>query len=290
MGIKSSFSMIKETFKEWMEDRAPLQAAAMAFYTIFSLAPLLLIIISVAGLVFGREAAQGALVGQLRGLLGDQGAEMIQTMIANAHKSGASIITTIIGIVTLLLGASGVFGHLQEMLNTIWDVKPAPNRGIMGAIRSRFLSFSMVLGVGFLLVVSLVLSAALAALTQYLGTILPGADALWHAVNFVVSFLVITLLFAMIFKVLPEAKVAWRYVWLGAVVTALLFTAGKFLLGLYLGQSAVGSTFGAAGSLIIILLWIYYSAQILFLGAEFTQVYARRRGAGIRPAEGAVPA
>lgn len=290
MGIKSSFDLLKTTASEWVEDKAPMRAAALAYYAIFSLAPLLLIAVAVAGLVLGREAASGALEQQLSQFVGPQGAQTIQQIMANTDRAGANIIATVVGLIILLVGASGLFSHLQDMLNTIWEVKPAPQAGIKNKLRSRLSSFLMVLGVGLLLLATIVLSAALSFITGYLGDRIPGSAALWQWVNLGVSFIVLTLLFALIFKVLPDVKIGWRYVWLGALITALLFTIGKFLLGLYLGRSSMGSAYGAAGSLIVLLVWIYYSAQILFFGAEFTQVYAQRRHAPISPKRGAVPA
>ncbi|MDX1991087.1 MAG: YihY/virulence factor BrkB family protein [bacterium] len=286
--MKRIIDLLKETFKEWSEDKATRLAAALAYYTVFSIAPFLIVVIAVVGLVFGQEAVRGEIVGQLQGLIGQEGAQMIESLIQSAYKPGAGIIATVVGLVTLLLGAAGVFGQLQDALNTVWDVEKKPSGGILGVIKTRFLSFSMVLGVAFLLLVSLVVSAGLAAVDQVFRGILPIAEFLMQLVNFVVSFGITTLLFAMIYKVLPDVEIAWRDVLIGAAATALLFNLGKFALGLYLGNSAVGSTYGAAGSLVIILLWIYYSAQILLLGAEFTQVYARRYGSHLRPEADAV--
>jgi membrane protein len=290
MNLKAIWEILKETFSDWNEDKAPRLAAALAYYTMFSIAPVLIIVIAIAGLVLGREAVQGAIAQQIEGLVGNrESALAVQAMIQSASKPSTGIIATVIGLVTLLFGAAGVFGQLQDALNTIWEVQPKPDRGIMETIKERFLSFTMVLGVGFLLLVSLVVSAALTAIGTYFSNLLPGFEAVWQVVNFLVSFGVITLLFAMIFKVLPDAKIAWSDVWIGAAVTALLFTIGKFLIGLYLGKSSVGTAYGAAGSLVVILIWVYYSAQILFLGAEFTQVYARKYGSRIEPADNAVP-
>jgi membrane protein len=290
MRAKSIFSLLKEAFMEWKEDEALQLGAALAYYTIFSLAPMLLVVITVAGLAFGREAVQGQLDNQIQGLVGAQGADAIQGMVANAgrHKEGG-ILATVIAFVTILFGATGVFTQLQTSLNHIWDVKPKPE-GIKGMLRARAAAFGMILGIGFLLLVSLAVSAALAALDNYVVGLLPGAEFILRAVGFLVSFAVITVLFAMIFRVLPDVKIQWRDVWFGAAVTALLFTIGKFLIGLYLGNSSVTSVYGAAGSLVVILLWAYYSSQILFMGAELTQVWARRRGAHIEPDEHAMPA
>jgi membrane protein len=288
MRLTGVWTLLKEAVSEWSEDKAPRLGAALAYYTIFSVAPLLIIVIGVAGFVFGWEAAQGQIVGQLQGLLGEEGGKAIQAMIQSAsEKKTTGVFATLFGLITLLFGASGVFGELQDALNTIWGVKPKPGRGIFGVIRQRFLSFGMVAVIAFLLLVSLAVSAALAAVGTFMEGVLP--TEILHVTNFIVSFAVITVLFAMIYKVLPDATIAWNDVWIGAGVTALLFTIGKFAIGLYLGKSSVASAYGAAGSLVIILVWIYYSAQILFLGAEFTEVYARRYGSGFKAAAGAVP-
>ncbi len=282
MNAKAFGELAKQTFSEWNEDKAPQLAAALAYYTIFSIAPLLIIVIGIAGLVFGQEAAQGQIVAQIQGVIGKEGATLIQTMIQNASRPAAGALATIIGLITLLAGAAGVFSQMKSTLNQIWDVPPKQGpggiKGIIAAIKQQFISFSMVLGVGFLLLVSLVLSAGLQAAGKFLGDRIGISSGIWELVNFVVSFGVITLLFAAIYKVLPDIEIAWRDVWIGAAVTALLFTIGKWLIGLYLGHSSTASSYGAAGSLVIVLLWIYYSAQILFLGAEFTQVYARKYG------------
>lgn len=288
MKLKVIVRLLKETFQEWQEDKASRLAAALAYYTIFSIAPLLIIAIAIAGAVFGEEAARGEIVGQIQGLVGKPGAEFIETAINNANKPGSNGgLASLIGIGVLLFGASGVFAQLQDSLNTIWEVQPKPTKGlrggIMGFLRQRFLTFSMVLVIGFLLMVSLILSAVLSGLSAYMSHLLPGLDFVWGIVNFVISFGVITLLFALIYKFLPDVKITWNDVLTGAIITALLFTIGKTLLGQYLGQSSFSSTYGAAGSLVIILAWVYYSAQILFFGAEFTQVYASRYGSRIVP-------
>jgi len=289
MKAKDVVTLLKETVAEWSEDKVPLWAAALAYYTIFSLAPLLLIAITIAGLAFGEEAARGEIVGQIRGLVGQEGAEAIQGMIQNVNRpNSGGTLATIIGVVTLLFGASGVFGQLQDALNTIWGVKPKPGRGIASFIQTRFLSFAMVLVIGFLLLVSLVLSAALAAITTFFSHFLPTFVALGQLLNFVLSFGFITLLFAAIYKFLPDVNVAWKDLWIGAATTSLLFNIGKFLIGLYLGNSGASSAYGAAGSLVILLLWVFYSAQIILFGAEFTQVFAKHRGSEITPSDHAV--
>jgi membrane protein len=289
MTIQSGWRLIRSTIAEWNNDNVPLLAAALAYYTVFSLAPLLLIAIVVAGAVFGEDAARGEIIGQIQGLVGRDGAEAIQTMLQNTQKpnSGGNL-ATLFGIATLLLGASSVFGQLQQALNTIWGVKPKPGLGIRSFLQSRFLSFAMVLVIGFLLLVSLILSAILSGVTHFFGGIMPSFAVLSESLNFLVSFGVITLLFASIYKFLPDVEVPWRNLWVGATVTALLFTMGKSVIGMYLGSSSISSTFGAAGSLVVILIWVFYSAQILLIGAEFTQVYAKQRGAPIKPSKHAV--
>jgi membrane protein len=285
MNFGTAKSLAKETFSEWSRDKAPKLAAALAYYTVFSLAPLLIIAIGVASLVFEEEAVKGQLVGQLSGMFGSQGANMIQTAIQNSARHDSGILATIIGFVTLLLGATGVFGELQDSMNTIWDAKPKKTKGILGFLRVRLLSFTMILGVGFLLVVSLLASAVISGLAKYMGGLLPGADFIWQIVQMIVSLGFTTALFAMIFRILPDLKIPWRDVIPGAALTAVIFEIGKFLIGLYLGKSSVASAYGAAGSLVVVLLWVYFAAQILFLGAEFTQVYSRAQGSQARTPE-----
>lgn len=288
MSIKIIFRLLKQAFTEWQKDKASRLAAALAYYTVFSLAPLLIIAIAIAGAIFGEEAARGEIVAQIQGLVGQQGAEIIETAIENANKPDTSSFASIISIVALLFGASGVFAQLQEALNTVWEVKAKPQQGIMNFVRKRFLSFSAVLGIGFLLLVSLIASAVLSALNNYMTDFLPGFDWLWQVLNLGISFSVITLLFALMYKFLPDVKIRWNDVWIGAIITTILFVVGKFALGLYIGRGSFGSTYGAAGSLVVVLAWVYYSAQILFFGAEFTQVYARKFGSRIVPDEHAM--
>lgn len=288
MTPKAVAILLKDTFWEWFDDNVQRHGAALAYYTIFSLAPLLIIAIAIAGLAFGQEAAQGQIMDQIKSLLGEDGAKAVQTMIENARQPAAGIVATIFGIIMLLFGATGAFAQLQESLNAIWGVAPKPGRGILGVVKDRFMSFAMVVGIGFLLLVSLLLSAALAALGKFFSHLLPVPEGVLHALTFLISFLVITLLFAMMYKVLPDVKIAWRDVWIGAAMTALLFTLGKFLIGLYLGKSGVASAYGAAGSLVLILLWVYYSSQILLFGAELTYAFANKYGSRIEPAENAV--
>jgi membrane protein len=289
MKPQETFSLLKATAFEWLDDQAPTLGAALAYYTVFSLAPLLIISIALAGLVFGAEAAQGQIFDQLRGLLGDAGGKAMQEIVqSTSAEPKTGVVATVIGFVTLLFGASGAFGQLQASLNIIWGVQPKPGRGILGIIRDRILSFGFILVVGFLLLVSLLLTAAIAFVGKQFGAMVPGMEALIQILNSILSLAVITLLFGMMFKILPDANIAWRDVWIGAFITALLFTLGKFALGFYLGRSGVASSYGAAGSLIVLLLWVYYSSQIVFFGAEFTQVYANRFGSHVTPSSNAI--
>lgn len=273
------WALIKEAVQAWLADYAPSMGAALSYYTVFSLAPMLLIVISVAGLVFGDEAVRGEIFGQLQGLMGADAARAIQELLASVSKPAEGATGTVIGIVFLFIGATTVFGELQDALDRIWR---APARdtagGLWGLVRTRLLSFGMILGVAFLLMVSLVVGAALAALGRWYGGMFGNWEVLAQIVNVLVGFAVTTAGFALIYKFMPRVKVAWHDVWLGAAVTALLFTIGRFLIGLYIGKSGIASGFGAAGSLVVIFVWVYYSAQIFLLGAEFTWVYARRFG------------
>jgi membrane protein len=286
--LQRAGSLFAEALFEWYEDRAPRLGAALAYYTVFALAPSLILVIGLAGLFLGQETAQGQIVSEMQDLVGRRAAEAIQAAIDNARTEGG-LVATGLGVVTLLFGLWGVFGELQDALNTIWGVTPKPGRGVLGIIRQRFWSFAMVVGIGFLLLVSLAVSAALAALGKFFFWVLPTPAYLIETANAVFSWAVITLLFAMMFKLLPDVTIEWSHVWIGAGVTALLFTIGKSLIGLYLGRSTAASAYGAAGSLVIVLIWIYYSAQVLFFGAEFTKVYARRSGNWVVPDEKALP-
>jgi membrane protein len=251
--------------------------AALAFYSILSIAPLLVIAVTLAALAFGREAAQGQLLAELRGLVGVEGAAAVGELLAHAQQPTQGILATSLALITLLVGASGVFGELQDAMNMIWKVPPAPGMGVWAFFRQRFLSFAMVLGTGFLLLVSLVLSAVIAGLGQFLSGQVPALEPMLQLSSTLVTWIVVTLLFAMIFKLLPDTFVAWRDVWAGALLTALLFTIGKTLIALYLGKSGLASAYGAAGSLVVLVVWIYYSAQILLFGAELTYAISRRR-------------
>jgi membrane protein len=285
MNRKSIWQFHKDVFTQWIEDEPFLLASSLSYYTLFSLAPLLVIAIAVAGLVFGQEAAQNQIVETIGGMIGPESAEAIQGMIENASaKPTTGIISTVLGVVTLLIGAGGVVGQLQTSLNKIWDVEPKSEQGIWVFIRQRFISFVMVLALGFLLLVSLVVTAILSALSQFMGSLIGGAEFVGHLLDIVVSFAFVTLLFAMIYKFVPDVQIQWKDVWIGAALTSILFTIGKFVIGLYLGTSGVTSAYGAAGSLITVLLWVYYSSLIFLLGAEFTQGYASAYGSGVVPA------
>jgi membrane protein len=287
--LKAAWSLIKETVTQWSDAEASRQAASLALYTLLSITPLIVISIAIAGAVFGEEAARGEISRQVGAVVGPEAGRAIEALVANARAPEKGILSTVIGLAVLLFGASGVFGELQAALNHIWGVKPKPGRGIRGFIRDRFFSFSMVMGVAFLLLVSLVVSAAIAALSQHYRALI-SMPAVAETLNIVVSLGVTTVLFALIFKFVPDAKITWRDVWVGAAVTAVLFSIGKVLLAWYVGRGATQSAFGAAGSLVALVIWVYYSAQILFLGAEFTQVFATRFGSHIEPAPNAVRA
>jgi membrane protein len=283
------FDLFKNTAKEWSEDKCPQLGAALAYYTVFSLAPMVLVLLAVFGLIFGSsEQAREKITDQLRYFIDPSGVKVIQDIAAHAAEPKGGILAAAIGIIIGLFGASGVFGQLQDALNTIWGVKPKPGKGIWGFVRARFLSFAMVGGVCFLLLASLTVESLLRGLHTYLQSAFPGGHYLGLAAFYVFDIVIVVLLFAMIFRFLPDAKIAWHDVWIGAALTAILFGAGKFLLGLYLGSGAAGSPYGAAGSLITLLLWIFYSAQILLFGAEFTQVYANTYGSHVEPEEHAV--
>jgi len=290
MAGREAWTLLKQTVSEWNADGVPHLAAAIAYYTAFALAPVLVIAMAVAGLVFDRTQVRVEILVQMQQMLGPAGAELVGTMLDAAGRPGHSVWALVVGVAALVLAASGLFGELQYALNTVWDVAPRPGRGLLGLLKDRFVSFTMVVGSGFLLMVSLVLSAALAAVGKYASGRLPQWSALLQAANLVIGFALAAALFAMIYKVLPDVHLRWRDVALGATVTAALFTAGRFLIGLYLGRSSVGSAYGAAGSLAIVLLWVYYSAQVLMLGAEFTQVYTRWRGRWVAPTPNAEPA
>ncbi len=286
----NAFGLLRQTFQEWMQDNAPQLGAALAYYTVFSLAPLILVLLAIVGVIFRNDPA-GAwdkITEQMSYFLDQSAVQVVQNIAQQASQPGKSTVATIIGVALALFGASGVFGQLQDALNTIWGVKAKPGRGIWGFLRNRFLSFAMVGGVLFLLLVSLAIEGLLKAFSQPVQSALPGGIVVAMAAYLIFDFAVVVLLFAMIFKFLPDVKIQWRDVWIGAVMTAIFFGIGKWLLGLYLGSGAASSAYGAASSLITLLLWVYYSSQIVLFGAEFTQVYAARSGRAFEPAEYAV--
>jgi membrane protein len=278
LDVSAIFRFLREVFDEWSKDNALTLGAALAYYTVFSMAPLLVMVIAIAGLVFGRADAQGEIVTQVQGLLGQAGAELIESMIERASEPKSGVLATVISLATMLFGASGVFAQLQGSLNQIWGAETLRRTGVRGQLHRRVMSFSMILGIGFLLLVSLALTTLLSGLHEAIDRYLTVPTEALSLANFGLSFAVVTALFAMIFKILPDARIEWRDVWLGAGVTALLFTIGKWLIGMYLGRAGVTSVYGAAGSLVLVLLWVYYSSQLLFMGAEFTEVYSRRYG------------
>ncbi len=273
------WTLVKSAGSAWIDDYAPSMGAALAYYTVFSVAPLLLIVISVAGLVFGADAARGAIFTQLQGMMGDEGAKAVESLLASLNQPDKGILGTVVGFAVLLVGATTVFGELQDALDRIWRA-PARDKtgGLWGLLRTRLLSFGMILGIGFLLMVSLVLSAVLSALGEWWGPMFGGWKTVAKVFDFVVSFGLITVVFAMIYKLMPRVQVRWHDVWIGAAVTSLLFAIGKSLIGLYIGKSGVASGYGAAGSLVVVLVWVYYSAQIFLMGAEFTWVFAHTFG------------
>ena len=277
--------ILKLSYQDWKEDKASRLSAALAYYTIFSLAPLLVIVIAVTGLFWQQQAVQEQVMSQIQGLVGTEGARFVSDLLTSASNPARGVTATIIGIITLVLGALGVFNELHNSLNIIWNVEEEETKGFLLTVKKiildRFLSFTMILGIGFLLLVSLVISAGLSAVQTSVGNAIPLSEIVLQILNLVISIGVITVLFALLYKFLPDAEIAWRDVGLGAFVTAIFFSLGKFLIGLYLGNSAIASSFGAAGSLVLLLVWIYYSAQILFFGAEFTQVYANNYGSKI---------
>jgi membrane protein len=289
LNLRQLIGLFGPAYRSWREDNASRLGAALAYYTLFSIPPLLVLLIGIAGLVFGRAAVEGRIVHTIQGLVGAQGAAAIQEILRSAGTSHRGALATVIGAVTLVLGASGVFGQLKDALNTVWEVRVKPGRGPMAFLRGNTFSIVLVLGTGFLLLVSLAINAVLAALGDYLGGLLPGGAGTWQVVNNVASLAIVALMFGLMFKFVPDVRLAWRDVALGAVATAVLFTLGEAAIGFYLGRTNVGSAFGAAGSLVILLVWIYYSAQIFLFGAEYTKAYTHRRRSRVVPEAHAEP-
>jgi membrane protein len=280
--FRALWTMARDALAAWSDDYASSMGAALAYYTIFSIAPLFVIVIAIAGVFFGADAAQNAIYSELRGLVGDGGATAIQAMVKGASNPAQSAFAALVGVIALMLGATSVFSELQSDLDRIWRA-PAATRpsGVWSLVRARLLSFGMIVGIGFLLLVLLVVSAALAALARWWTPLLGNTGVLLHALDFIVSLTMVTGLFALIYKILPRVSIGWHDVWIGAAVTALLFTIGKLAIGFYIGRSALVSSFGAAGSVVLLLVWVYYSAQVFLLGAEFTWVYAHRYGSRV---------
>jgi membrane protein len=282
------FRLVKQALGEWREDKAARLGAALAYYALFSLAPLLVIAVGIAGLVYGEEAARGQLARELRSAVGTTAATAIQDLLRHTRHTGTGLLATLLGFGTLLFGAAGLFWQVQDALDTVWKVAPKPGRGILGIVRDRSLPFLLVLGIGLFLLLSLAANTTLVALTHYFPLLdLPGGTTLWHGVNGVVSVLINTLLFATLYKILPDVRIAWRDVWVGSALTALLFAIGRHLLSLYLGYMSVTSAFGAAGSLVLLLVWVYYSAQLFLFGAEFIRAYATYHGSHPVPRDNA---
>jgi membrane protein len=276
--LRAVWTLIKQTASRWSDINAPRLGAALAFYTMLSIAPLLVLSIAIAGLVFGEQAAQGRILGELQTVIGYQGSAAIQDLLDHARHLSSGISALAIGIVLLVYGASSVFCELRDSLNLVWGFKTTTGPGVMGVIRSRLAAFAMVVGIGFLLLVSLLFSAAIAAAGKFFGGMLPIPEVVLHLANALISLLALTILFALLYKVIPEVKIEWRDVWIGAAVTSALFSLGKLVIGLYIGKAGVSSAYGAAGSLVALLIWVYYSAQIFFLGAEFTHSFSERHG------------
>ena len=283
MKLSTVWSLLKETFNEWQQDKVPILAAALSYYTIFSLAPMLILVIAVVGFIVGDQIAQDEVFSRLTSFLGPENAASIQEILQNQFSPKSNIIATVVALVTILFGATTVFAQLKQALNLIWGVEPRPGRGVRGFVQTRILSVLMILGIGFILLLSLVISAVLTAATPWLEKHLFIPSFVWSLVNLAVSLALTTLLFGQIYRVLPDVRIAWKDVTVGAAITAVLFTIGKSLIGLYLGNSGIGSAYGAAGSFVVLLLWIFYSTQIFLFGAEFTQVWSRRYGSEIRP-------
>ena len=277
---KSWWPILQQTFAAWNLHDAPRLGASLAFYTILSLAPLVILVVALVALVFGYSTAQNQIFNEVRNLIGPEGALAVKTAIEHAQEPSSGLFASALGILTLFFGASGVFLELRSALNTIWEVPPSPTLGLKALIHERFFSFGMVLAIGFLLLVSLVLSAWLAAAGSYFGEFLPVPELALSAVNFLVSFAATAVLFGLIFRFVPDKTIPWRQLWLGALATAFLFTVGNVLIGLYLGKASVGSAYGAAGSLIVVIVWVYYSSQIFFFGAEFTHTLAKHQAKG----------
>ncbi|MGV2827097.1 YihY/virulence factor BrkB family protein [Myxosarcina sp. GI1(2024)] len=283
MNVKKIIQLLKSTFQEWQQDNAPRLAAALAYYTVFSISPLLVIVVAIAGRFFGQDAAKEEIINQISAFVSEDAIQPILLALNNISQPQIRGTASLISIGVLLIGASGIFVQLQDALNTVWNVKPKPGQGILLFVRKRLFCFLMVLAIGFLLMLSLIISTAVSTLETYRTDFLPGSAILWENIDFIVSLGLLTFLFGLMFKYVPDATIVWKDVFVGALITALFFIFGKFLLGLYFSAGSLGSAYGAAGSLAVFLAWVYYSALIVLIGAEFTQVYARMYGSDIRP-------
>ncbi|MEB3280008.1 MAG: YihY/virulence factor BrkB family protein [Lyngbya sp.] len=283
MNLNTIWSLLKETFNEWQQDKVPILAAALSYYMIFSIAPILILVIAVVGFIVGEQLAQDQVFAQLESFFGPENAASIRTILQNQFSPSSNITATVVAIVTILFGATTVFAQLKQALNLIWGVEPKPGQAVRGFIQTRILSILMVLGIGFVLLLSLIISAVLTATTSWLEKHLFIPSFVWSFIDLAISLALTTLLFGQIYRVLPDVRIAWKDVTVGALMTAILFTIGKSLISLYLGNSSIGSAYGAAGSFVVVLIWIFYSTQIFLFGAEFTQVWSRRYGSQIRP-------
>jgi membrane protein len=289
LSIKSIWGLLKDSFEGFSDDKVPKLSGSLAYCTIFSLAPMLLVVIFLAGLFLGREAVQGSLQSQIQQFVGEDAAQQLQLIIKNASVGKHGIVPAVIGIVTLLIGATAVFAEIQDSINSIWHLKLKPKQSWLILLKNRLLSFGIIASIGFLLLISLAASALIEGLGERLGKILPNISVVFfYLVSQVITLLIATFLFSLIFKILPAAKINWKYIWPGALVTAILFMAGRFGISFYINKSDFGSTYGAAGSLIVLLVWVYYSSLILYFGAEFTKAYTIKRGAVIQPKEFAI--
>jgi membrane protein len=286
--MKKGWTLLKTSFKEFGRDKATRLAAALSYYTAISIAPMLIFLLLILGFLVGGSTAENQLISQIQTAVGPEASEFITGIIENAQEPAAGGLAGILSLIVLIWGSTNVLSHLQETLNVVWNVKPRPDLGILKTMRRRLFAFGLVLGVGLLLFVSVLFSSVLSVIANLFTDLLPGGALLWQVVEFVISLIIVTLLFAVLFKMLPDAETKWSDIWPGAALTAVLFTIGRIALTIYMGQAAPGSAYGAAGSVIIFLLWVYYSSLILFFGAEFTQVYANRYGAGIEPSDDAV--
>jgi membrane protein len=286
--LRIAWDLVKQAVDDWIAAKCPTLGAALAYYSVFSIAPLLILVIAAASVFFGEQAAEKNIAHEIEGTLGGPVARAIQSILANNAEGTRATGATVIGLVLLLVGAAGVFGQLHDSLNTIFGVEPKPSQGIGGWFRDRFMSLTMVMGTGFLLLVSLIINTVLSAMNSALTRSWLGDAVLWQTVNLAASFAIITVLFAFIYKFIPDVQLAWRDMWVGAMLTSALFVLGKYVLGWYLGQASTTSAYGAAGSLVVILLWVYYASQILLFGAAFTRVYANRLGSNVKPSSNAV--